>query len=90
MVNQVVYDYLKRYSDSYTFEDLRRKILDAGYTQVDVDEAIKKIQTGRGNLIDRVESLKTLGAKASKQISQKFIQEAKDGEGDQNTGSKPE
>ena len=44
MVNQVVYDYLKRYSDSYTFEDLRRKILDAGYTQVDVDEAIKKIQ----------------------------------------------
>lgn len=48
------------------------------------DDAMKKIQTGRGNLIDKVESLKTLGAKASKQISQKFIQEAKDDEQERN------
>ena len=47
------------------------------------DDAINKIQSGRGNLIDKVESLKTLGAKASKQISQKFIQEAKDNKQEQ-------
>jgi len=46
--------------------------------QTSYDDAIKKIQTGRGNLIDRVESLKTLGAKASKQINPKFLQDKED------------
>ncbi len=44
------------------------------------EEAIKKISTGRGNLIGKVESLKTLGAKASKQIDQKLIKESHDDE----------
>lgn len=39
------------------------------------EEAIKKISTGRGNLIGKVESLKTLGAKASKQIDRKLMEE---------------
>ncbi|MFI8379895.1 DNA recombination protein RmuC [Leeuwenhoekiella sp. NPDC079379] len=34
--------------------------------------------TGRGNLITRVENLKTLGAKASKQLDQKLVKRAKE------------
>lgn len=36
------------------------------------DEAINKLQTGRGNLINRVENLRTLGAKANKQLPEEF------------------
>ncbi len=46
--------------------------------QTSYDNAMKKIQTGRGNLIDKVESLKTLGAKASKQINQKLLKDKTD------------
>jgi len=38
-------------------------------------DAIKKLSTGRGNLISRVENIKKLGAKASKSIPEKFIEE---------------
>jgi DNA recombination protein RmuC len=37
--------------------------------------AINKIKTGSGNLIGRVEKIKTLGAKTSKQIDAKYIDE---------------
>lgn len=46
--------------------------------QTSYDDAMNKIQTGRGNLVDKVESLKKLGAKASKQIGQKFLQDKTD------------
>lgn len=42
------------------------------------DGAFKKIKSGSGNLIGRVESLKELGAKASKQIDQKYLLESKE------------
>ncbi len=35
-------------------------------------DAVKKLSTGKGNLVSRVENLKKLGAKASKQIPEKF------------------
>ena len=38
-------------------------------------DVIKKLSTGRGNLISRVENIKKLGAKANKKISEKFIEE---------------
>lgn len=39
------------------------------------NEAFGKLSTGSGNLIGRVEILRKLGAKANKQIDQKFIEE---------------
>ena len=39
------------------------------------NEAFGKLSTGSGNLVGRVEVLRKLGAKASKQIDQKFIEE---------------
>lgn len=37
--------------------------------------AINKLKTGSGNLIKRTESIKTLGAKANKQIPDKYLEE---------------
>ena len=37
------------------------------------DEAMKKLSTGAGNVVRRVENLKSLGAKANKQIDDKFL-----------------
>lgn len=37
------------------------------------DEAMKKLSTGTGNVVRRVENLKSLGAKANKQIDDKFL-----------------
>lgn len=41
MVNKVVFDYLKDYHGKYNLEDLKKKILSAGYSQEDIDEAIR-------------------------------------------------
>ena len=38
-------------------------------------ESMEKMRTGRGNLIDKVEKIKILGAKTSKQIPEKFKQD---------------
>lgn len=38
------------------------------------DEAMKKLSTGAGNVVRRVENLKSLGAKANKQIDDKFLE----------------
>lgn len=40
-----------------------------------LEEAKKKLSTGRGNIIGKVEKLKELGAKANKQIGSKFLDE---------------
>lgn len=39
------------------------------------NDAFNKLTSGSGNLVNRVETLRKLGAKASKQIDQKFIEE---------------
>ena len=36
------------------------------------DEAMKKLQTGSGNLIGRVENIRKLGVKTSKNMPEKF------------------
>jgi len=43
-------------------------------------EARKKLGSGAGNVIKRVENLKKLGAKASKQIDSDFLEESEDNE----------
>lgn len=40
---------------------------------VQLDDAKKKLATGRGNIIGKVEKLKELGAKASKKINNKYL-----------------
>ncbi|PCJ28093.1 MAG: DNA recombination protein RmuC [Flavobacteriales bacterium] len=44
-------------------------------SQVAYDDAVKKLSTGKDNLIGKVERIKTLGAKTSKQIEEKYIDE---------------
>ncbi|MCF6304145.1 MAG: DNA recombination protein RmuC [Rhodobacteraceae bacterium] len=46
-----------------------------GQAQAAQDAAMKKLTTGRGNLTDKVETLKKLGAKTEKQISVEFESE---------------
>ncbi|GGK19778.1 DNA recombination protein RmuC [Yeosuana aromativorans] len=50
-----------------------------GTVQKSYESAMVKL-TGKGNLIKRVENLKTLGAKASKQQNQKLLKRAQEGE----------
>ena len=40
MVNQTVLDYLKRYKSQFKLEDLKKKILTAGYKEEDFEEAV--------------------------------------------------
>ncbi|HSP40654.1 MAG TPA: DNA recombination protein RmuC, partial [Gillisia sp.] len=56
-------------------EDLIKVGRQIGTVQGSYDIAMKKL-TGKGNLINRVEKLKILGAKASKQLDQKMISRA--------------
>lgn len=42
------------------------------------DESMKKLHTGKGNLVNKVEELKKLGLKASKQVNPKFIEQTQD------------
>ncbi|GMT46084.1 MAG: DNA recombination protein RmuC [bacterium] len=43
--------------------------------QASYTEAHKKLASGRGNLLGQVEKLKTMGAKATKQIDRKYLEE---------------
>jgi len=56
-------------------EDLLKVGRQIGTVQGSYETAMKKL-TGKGNLINRVEKLKKLGAKASKQLDQKLISRA--------------
>lgn len=47
-----------------------------GTVQGSYEGVMKKLSTGRGNLIGRVENLRVLGAKASKQIDEKLLKDA--------------
>ena len=42
-------------------------------TQDNYDKAVNKLSTGRGNLVVTADKIKKLGAKADKQIDQKYL-----------------
>lgn len=50
MVNKIIFDYLNQYHDKYKIEDLKKKILNAGYKQEDIDEALKLIESEKPDL----------------------------------------
>ncbi|HNW96813.1 MAG TPA: DNA recombination protein RmuC [Bacteroidales bacterium] len=50
------------------------------------DDAMKKLQTGSGNLINKVESIRKLGIKTSKQLPEKYNQENGDNLLSENNG----
>jgi DNA recombination protein RmuC len=54
--------------------------------QAAYESTMNKLHTGKGNLVSRVENLKKLGVKTSKQINQKLIDRTEDVE-DMNEGS---
>ncbi len=54
-------------------EDLDKVGVNIERAEKSFQDAIKKLSTGRGNLLSRVENIKKLGAKASKSIPEKFI-----------------
>ena len=56
-------------------EEIGKKIHD---TETVYESAMNKLKTGKGNLISRVDSLKNLGAKHSKNIPKKFLTEESD------------
>ncbi|WP_311195978.1 DNA recombination protein RmuC [Antarcticibacterium sp. 1MA-6-2] len=56
-------------------DDLQKIGRQLGTVQGSYDTAIKKL-TNKGNLVNRVEKLKKLGAKASKQLDQKLLTRA--------------
>jgi len=57
-------------------EDLKNVGRQLDITQKSYTEAMKKLYDGKGNLIKRVENIKSLGARASKSIDQKLLDRA--------------
>ncbi|MDQ8205204.1 DNA recombination protein RmuC [Pelagicoccus sp. SDUM812003] len=58
------------------FEDMQR-IGDAiGRTQREYNSAMNKLKTGRGNLVNQVQTLKDLGAKAKRSLPEETIEDA--------------
>lgn len=47
-----------------------------GEAKLDYDAAMNKLSTGKGNLVKRVENLKTMGAKASKSLNEPLLKRA--------------
>ena len=56
-------------------DDLEKIDVNLKRTQGAYDDAVKKLSTGSGNLISRAKRIEALGAKAKKQIPEKFINE---------------
>ncbi|MDP8269216.1 MAG: DNA recombination protein RmuC [Candidatus Tenebribacter davisii] len=56
-------------------DDLEKIDVNLKRTQGAYNDAAKKLSTGSGNLISRAKKIETLGAKAKKQIPEKYIQE---------------
>ncbi|MGB3343853.1 MAG: DNA recombination protein RmuC [Aequorivita sp.] len=59
-------------------DDLIKVGKQLGTVQGSYEGAMKRLSTGRGNLINRVENLKTLGAKANKTIDGKLLKRAEE------------
>jgi DNA recombination protein RmuC len=51
--------------------------------QINYEEAMKKLYSGRGNLVNSVEKIKKLGAKATKSLPQSLLERAEDIEEDE-------
>ena len=62
------------------FEGFVKDLLDLGKRIKDADKfyesSMNKLSTGKGNLVRRVEKIKKLGAKTSKELPQKLIEKA--------------
>ncbi|MCF7858505.1 MAG: DNA recombination protein RmuC [Candidatus Cloacimonetes bacterium] len=56
-------------------EDLEKIDINLKRSQSAYDDAIKKLCTGKGNLISRAQNIEKLGATAKKQIPEKYIQD---------------
>ena len=52
--------------------------------QLSHDEAMSKLGTGNGNIIKKVEELKRLGAKTTKDIPQDLLEKAEESDADAN------
>ena len=61
-------------------EDLKNVGRHLDTTQKVYVEAAKKLYEGKGNLINRAEKMKKLGAKTSKSVDQKLLDRAEDSE----------
>jgi DNA recombination protein RmuC len=57
-------------------EDLEKIGTNIDRSSKSYNDAMKKLKTGKGNIVTRVENLKKLGAKASKQVSKKLLEES--------------
>jgi len=55
-------------------EDMQKIERGIDQSQKAYNDAINKLQSGRGNIINSIQGIKTLGAKAQKQISDKFLE----------------
>ena len=51
------------------------KLINLEDTQIAYDDTIKKLKSGKGNIIGRVEKLSKLGAKTKKSMPGSFTQE---------------
>ncbi len=56
-------------------EDLEKVGSNINRASNSYQDAVKKLSSGKGNLITRVENIKKLGAKTSKQMPEKFVKE---------------
>jgi DNA recombination protein RmuC len=56
-------------------DDLEKIDVNLKRTQNAYDDAVKKLSSGSGNLISRAKRIEALGAKAKKQIPEKYLQE---------------
>lgn len=70
----------KKAGDLYDkFINFSEDLLQIGHhldkSQQSYEEAMKKLKSGRGNLISRVEKLKEMGAKTEKQMDSKLLEE---------------
>ena len=57
MVNQTIFEYLRRYSPIYRVEDLKQKILSSGYSEKDFDEALLSLKSQETGKSDSEKSL---------------------------------
>lgn len=65
-------------------EDLKEVQKQISKSSDTIDKAINKISTGRGNLINQVDDLKRLGAKATKTMNENFLELSQDNSIDNN------
>ncbi|QEC51578.1 DNA recombination protein RmuC [Anseongella ginsenosidimutans] len=67
-------------------EDLEKVGKNLGLTQKSYDDAFRKLHSGRGNLLNKVEELRKLGAKAGRQLHDRYLDNE---DPDDETGSIP-